>query len=617
MGVIHPQSRKLNWECFRSRVSLGSRYFPKDGQTGGWVKVDIGNPGNGKTVLTASTIDGFKTSKEFEPESNAKICYFFFNYSEKSLNHSAAAYRAILAQILQSRRHEPEVLDRYSFAMNEISSGQASATREELLELLRILLVGPQDYYLFLDGVDECNDSDELVRDLIQIKETSKVRLLISSRPNVEILLREAASTSIVTMSGKTSNDISCYISRNVLSLQARELLSFEADGNTLTRHLVTGADGMFLWAKLMVVYLSSPFMTSEERFEAIQNVVVPEGIETMYERILAHIDRGYKIQKGFADRIFAWLLYAKEPLTALRFMEATGSSPRSAAARNIDDLEEFSRAVVIGCCGLVEGVYEGSGSVEVWQLTHFRFIHLSAKEFFQRASSSRTSGVVTRLESHILIAQKCLQYLTYSAPAGPLSGNTGQDVSQADLDKGFPLCSYAAKYWIDHICRTQGDVDEGFPKEPYSHLLSSLEQFLSQKLVLMAWIEACYVIVHPPTRGKLEDWCVWAAQLQYAGFSEEVDIGVLCQDIQDLMVYLEKLSRDWGKTLSSTQACLWEEVIAFSPCRLLVHTNAIHVHYFESYGPTKRSSSKCLCKISQTTPLGHLMAVLSIWPSK
>lgn len=532
------------------------------------------------------------------------------------MNHSSAAYRAILAQILQSNRHEPEILDLFSFQMNEKSSGQAIATREELLDLLRILLIGLSDHYLILDGVDECSDSDEMVRDLIQMMETSKVKLLVSSRPNVEILLRKAASPSIVTMSGRTSDDISSYISRNIQDLQSRNLLSLDEDHNILTQHLLTGAGGMFLWAKLMINYLESPFMTSEERLEAIEDVVVPEGIETMYARILAHIGHGYKIQKALSDRVFAWLLYAKEPLTALTFMEATRSSPQGAAAKKVVDLE-FSHAVVLGCCGLVEGAYDCSDPIKGPQLIHFRFMHQSAKEFIQKASSSHTLGVVTRLESHILIAQRCLQYLTYSTPAGPLSGSLGQDVSREDLDIGFPLCSYSAKYWIDHICRTQADIDEGLPKGSYGPLLSSLEQFLCQKLVLMAWIEACYVTLSPPTSGKLEDWCVWAPQLQYVGFSETIDIDSLCQDGKELVLYLERLDRDWGKTLTTTPACVWEEVTAFSPSRLLVQTNAIHVHYFASRKNPKKNSNKCLCKVSQTTTQGNLMAVLSIWPSK
>ena len=48
-----------------------------------------------------------------------------------------AAYRSILAQLLFRHRHEQNMIDKFSFAMNHVSHGQLKATSLELIDLLQ------------------------------------------------------------------------------------------------------------------------------------------------------------------------------------------------------------------------------------------------------------------------------------------------------------------------------------------------------------------------------------------------------------------------------------------------------------------------------------------------
>jgi len=105
------------------------------------------------------------------------------------------------------------------------------------------------------------------------------------------------------------SVDIGCYLSRCPASLIDDDLL-LPTEIPNLVDHLIRGADGMFLWAKLMVNYLNSPALTPAKRLETIQHVIFPEGLEKMYDRILVFIGKQGKTERNLARNIFAWLTY-------------------------------------------------------------------------------------------------------------------------------------------------------------------------------------------------------------------------------------------------------------------------------------------------------------------
>ena len=46
-------------------------------------------------------------------------------------------------------------------------------------------------------------------------------------------------------------------------------------------------SNSMFLWARLMSNYLSSPYLTPNERSDAIHHLDRFEGLDTMYGKIL------------------------------------------------------------------------------------------------------------------------------------------------------------------------------------------------------------------------------------------------------------------------------------------------------------------------------------------
>lgn len=394
-----------------------------------------------------------------------------------------------------------------------------------------------------------------------------------------------------------------------------------EAEKDGLIEHLVNGADGMFLWARLMASHLQSPALTPLRRITLIKSVSLPEGLEGMYERIVRLIDQSIQVERELAKRILMILTYSKRNLTAIELQEFSRLNDGSATEEG-DDFENFAHTVAMTCAGLVE-------LVKVYDCNHpsgidsYRFIHLSAKEYFSTNSSDEITLDTDHLcfhtiASHAELARSCLQYLLYQVPARPLSGGVGSSITLELLNQRFPFCGYAAMHWASHLLEACPilSTSTGFSTPQSSaneKMLRYLTQFLSQKLVLMVWIEACYIV-----NGSLPLMVLHACAKFLSRLGLPSHHGIMCDDICELVAYLDNLTSSWGSRLAKRAGLIWEEVTAFNPHRLVQQTSSVRykplVSRLDSEG---RCASASLCKISETTFDGRAVSILSVWPSR
>lgn len=192
------------------------------------------------------------------------------------------AYRSILAQILHNHRQDEKLINKFDFVMTEESesSGSIHASMQELWELVRLFLQNSKTF-LILDGIDECEDNQLLVKEMIELSESSPTKILLLGRINTESLIRAIPASSQITLARKTvDEDIRLFISAQICLLIRENLLPQSSDPEILVSNLSKGADGMFLWAKLMINYLMLPVHDQSTRLESICNVICPEGLE-------------------------------------------------------------------------------------------------------------------------------------------------------------------------------------------------------------------------------------------------------------------------------------------------------------------------------------------------
>ena len=537
--------------------------------------------------------------------------------------------------MLHTYRHDEDILDIYTYAMNMLSRGQPTGTYGELFELLILCYKAMDQVEIVLDAIDECIDPDILVQQLLELTRIGSVMLILFCRPTVSHLCQSVPHQLRLSLRTECAvRDIGLYLSRKLEDLVDLNYLPEECDLEDLTDKLVRGADGMFLWARLMVSYLSSPALTPGQRLDDIAEINLPEGLDAMYSRIISLIMNNTQASKGLAKRVITWLLYARRELAPRELEEAL----MVGTGRPLKDGDKFNNlvdTVLLTCAGLVERETDRGWNTDPNDRP-FRFIHLSAAEYLRslvnndridslstKASQSANNLVPLQEQAHLEMASSCLQYVTFRMPAHPLSGQRGRNVVQEQLQQSFPFCAYASTYWIYHMAMSvaANDKTASLPcrlSDGYDHLIVALSSFFAQRRVVTSWVEACYVLKAPPSAKELQMWGKVARTLKQQMTNAPMDILELSQEAVDFAEDLMTLERLWGSKLIANPECIWEEVTAFTPSRFLQQTTTTTVQSLISKSsPGAKSSLKEIKKISQSTADGAHVTVLSIWPSK
>lgn len=246
-----------------------------------------GNPGCGKTVLASSMIEELRALQDTTTDTSPQVYYFFFNNNRTDKNNSSDAFRALLAQILHQNRKNNDLLDTFTFAMGEYTNGQMTASSFELLDLLSVCLPRMKNVFLVLDAIDECNDQSTFVHKFVSTACKYGIKVLLFSRPNVESLWKTTRENRQVLIQKDFNNDdIKIYLHAKVQDLTDEQLLPPHCDFTDIVTRLLGGSAGMFLWARLMIGYLTSRALSPSQRLSIIYSVNLPEGLDQMYRRI-------------------------------------------------------------------------------------------------------------------------------------------------------------------------------------------------------------------------------------------------------------------------------------------------------------------------------------------
>lgn len=592
----------------------------------------LGNPGSGKTILASSVVEELE-SHVLTSDAHPTVCYYFFSSEgPNSLEtaSSSSAYRAILAQILQQHKNDTILMEKLAFSTSN-GTAQLHASTSELIDLLSLCSQHIEHIYLVLDGIDECDNNADLIRTLGTLTASSPLKIILFSRVSVSCLSRTVVPMQRLPVdTSALSVDIGCYLSRCLASLIEDDLL-LPTEIPNLVDHLVRGADGMFLWAKLMVNYLNSPALTPAKRLETIQHVIFPEGLEKMYDRILVLIGKQGKTERNLARNIFAWLAYSKAPLTIHQLYEATymGELNKESGASYQD--ASFREAIDVVCGSLVECCAPKHASRNKFSLTDvlnsqeyegefsIKFIHLSIKEHFTQIYTSPlvVSGdlpVPREPGVHFDLTRRCLQSLLSVGP---------QDTHQTSR-----FARYSVIHWVDHFSdctKTDlhlGDSTSSTLEDTLRQFCSILSDLLENPKAITSWLSSYFTHTVSfsgqdlPLDG-LNKWSNWSENLNpSSGIAQE--LRNLSQPIAELSADIQELTDTWGEKLRESPGILWDEVSAFINSRFL-HTD--YVTKVTSLAPKATEdplrSSRPLCTISTTSADSTVNAVLSVWPSK
>lgn len=289
------------------------------------------------------------------------------------------------------------------------------------------------------------------------------------------------------------------------------------ADLKSICARIATQSKGMFLWARLLTKYLSSPALSPNERLEAVSGVHYLEDIDDLYLSILEKVVKKYQKEKKIALNIFRWLVFALYPLSIDSLHTGVTLLPGRPTCTD-DRLVDFAGSIDRITCALVERDERG----------YLRFIHTSFAHFLQSTNLDlRKSGFSLRdtEAAHSHVAISCLSYLIHDIPRAPLhipnlasrydvSLPCGEDerlpsrqeedlaTRRRRLHKKYPLLCYAALCWPEHLTKSKMQIPKS--NEHFNQWQDFLSKFLIDRLTVTIWVEACWTFRLSPSLTRL-----------------------------------------------------------------------------------------------------------------
>ncbi|KUJ08084.1 uncharacterized protein LY89DRAFT_742378 [Mollisia scopiformis] len=264
-----------------------------------------------------------------------------------------------------------------------------------------------------------------------------------------------------------------------IAELQQDGLIGSHLELDNIVSTLSSRSQGMFLWARLMSCYLECKALSPDEREEAIFTVELVEGLESLYQKILFMLRRGYRKSGERLKRIFSLMSTSTSRLTVTQLRIALAIKPGKATKQS-QLIENLERDLPIICGSLVE-VYHSRVQFVI-TTPELRFI---TEPFF-----------VDRSQAYQENANLCLSYVIYDIPKGPLGSTRAKEETTKDLNNRFPFLERSLA-WMQHATASLSERSNLYGGNNYEKLriqfLSLLSAFMDDPLSVTTWIEAAW----------------------------------------------------------------------------------------------------------------------------
>jgi hypothetical protein len=219
--------------------------------------------------------------------------------------------------------------------------------------------------------------------------------------PTVDFIAERASGSfgKVIVRPESNATDIARLVLQGVQSLHLNTAIS-----KTIVNRLVQGANGMFLWAYLMLRHISQ--LTTLAALDDL-----PEGLEELYTRIIGRIMSLPPNQSRLASRVLQWTFSAVRQLSVAELGIALSVKRGSNHHDERNKIQSLAVAIH-NCCSPLLEVDETRGSV--------RFVHSSAVEFLRQIGSNPTQSLGLRALPIVpdvrneYTAAVCLTYLGY-----------------------------------------------------------------------------------------------------------------------------------------------------------------------------------------------------------
>ena len=439
-----------------------------------WV---TGIPGAGKTTVASRVIQSLLQRHQ--------VAYF---YCETRAERSRTTTGILCTLSWQILRHDSNLLE----CMKEIYSLGAEPYAGGMRKALYKLMQAKPETLIVLDGLDECDafTRREMCDFLVWL--TEKANVIVFSRDLVDInegLLKGSTCQRLIRLEmaeSDTETEIKRFIIREIESLPEMD----EGSKRQIAISLQRKAQGMFLWADLMIKQLRKGWFDVEDCLEAIEQM--PNDLSELYSLILRKLHgEASEQERRQSKAILSWLACAQRALKLLELVVGVKMQDRldESVMRNakIFSSSELKKVINRRCGPLVRFV-ENANDVVV------TLVHATTKDFllsYHGCDQPFKELLVNARVAHTLISRSCLTYMSYDnidfCPFD-VTWADGQcretwdvmDIRTRTHLQRYQLLDYAAVHWADH-----------FDLSDHGHDISqSLRRLYSSEIRSVKWLQ-------------------------------------------------------------------------------------------------------------------------------
>ncbi len=436
-----------------------------------WVTAD---PGCGKSVLSKSLVDDELRSTEM-----STTAYFFFKEDSRETKSVLCAISALLHQLGCQRRtllstivahFQPkgsQILRSYSWLWNLL----LETTRRP--EAGRIVCV--------LDALDECEDTERAVLmdalDSLRQGGNGQLKFLVTSRPYSNIEERFDQSTIRLageSESGNLKNEIDLVIKERVADIAKRKKLN-QKTRNRRQERLIETENRTYLWLHLVLPGLENTLIRNPSDVDL--EIDRLSSLDDAYEAILNRSPRPEQ-----ARRLLHIIVAAVRPLTVHEMniafnirrsdkcLDAMDLDPEGALISHIKNvcglfvsvhnsrvylLHQTAKVFLVGLSRPDRGLHGATPSATKGDDNFYRFLRkylhkndLEDDTMLEQTTPERsrptrtdTSNVenwkhsLTLIESHHVLAETCLSYLSFDFMDEPIDFTYEEALSYSDMN--------------------------------------------------------------------------------------------------------------------------------------------------------------------------------------
>lgn len=531
-----------------------------------------GLPATGKSVLSSSVINSLQQNPSL-----GSCAYYFFKSEHQTKRTIGHMLRCIAFQVAMSNLQFRTKLLQLSES-GEMSFGQSKVVDIWGQIFEGILFQQSLDKPLFwvIDGLDEADHPEVLIKLLSRLQTPSCIRILIVSRYMKDLITTLGTKTELLhydITSDDTLSDIKSY-AQSIISTT----LHADIDHEEICSKVLRKARGSFLWVALALEQLKLNWHTEADIAQVLSDL--PEGMEALYVRMMHMISRQAPRPKTIAFRLLTWAVCAFRPLELSEL--AAALAPEFGKLGNLRDT-----------------IHEVCGNFVVVRKTRVALIHDTALQFLLHKASN-VPGTLDHRAGNEHIASTCLHLLMDSQKNWKrmLSQEDGVSSSSAKgpIDRPFtvfdeyPFFSYAVTWWAYHVSLSP----------PRTSLIATIFEFFESSC--LEWMHAVALLGDMRVMTRTAQYLKVYLKRRKRKSSNESLISLTGDRDDELKQWTKDLIRvvgRFGNTLVVHPQAIYTHVIPFCPTGSIIRQTYEKPGALSITGLSGDSWDDCLARLS------------------